>query len=74
MTPHIEAKEGEIAKIILMPGDPLRAQYIAENFLTDPKLVTKVRNIFGYTGKYKRKRNNSNGLRHGHSKHGDLCV
>lgn len=53
MTPHIEAKKGEIAKTVLLPGDPLRAKYIAENYLTDVKLVNQVRNIFAYTGKYK---------------------
>ena len=52
MTPHIEAKKGEIAKTVLMPGDPLRAKFIADNFLKDIKLVNKVRNIFAYTGKY----------------------
>lgn len=51
-TPHIEAKKGDFAKTVLMPGDPLRAKYIAENFLEDCKLVTKVRGILGYTGKY----------------------
>lgn len=55
MTPHIEAKKGEIAKTVLMPGDPLRAKFIADNFLTDVKLVNKVRNVFAYTGKYKGK-------------------
>ena len=55
MTPHIEAKIGEIAKTVLMPGDPLRAKYIAENFLEDVKLVNKIRNIFAYTGTYKGK-------------------
>ena len=53
MTPHINAKQGEIAKTVLMPGDPLRAKYIADNFLTDVKLVNEVRNIYAYTGKYK---------------------
>lgn len=52
MTPHINAKKSDIAKIVLMPGDPLRAKYIAENFLTDVKLVNAVRNCFMYTGKY----------------------
>jgi len=52
---HNEAKKEEIAKIVLMPGDPLRAKYIAENFLEDYKLVNKVRNMFAYTGKYKNK-------------------
>ena len=53
MTPHNEARKGDIAKTVLMPGDPLRAKFIAENFLTDVRLVNKVRNIFAYTGKYK---------------------
>lgn len=55
MTPHIEAKKGEIAKIVIMPGDPLRAQMIAETYLEDAKLVTKVRGILGFTGTYKGK-------------------
>lgn len=55
MTPHIEAKKGEIAKIVIMPGDPLRAKLIAENYLENPKLVNTVRNIYAYTGKYKGK-------------------
>ena len=52
-TPHNSAEKGDFAKTVLMPGDPLRAKYIAENYLTDAKLVTSVRNIYGYTGKYK---------------------
>lgn len=52
-TAHISAKKGDFAKTVLMPGDPLRAKYIAENFLEDVKLVTSVRNMFGYTGTYK---------------------
>ena len=55
MTPHNEAKKGEVAKKVIMPGDPLRAKYIADTFLTDVKLVNKVRNIFAYTGLYKGK-------------------
>ena len=55
MTPHNEAKLVEIAKTVLMPGDPLRAKYVAENFLTDVKLVNKVRNVLAYTGLYKGK-------------------
>ena len=54
-TPHIEAQAGDFAKSVFMPGDPLRAKFIAENFLTDAKCVTKVRNMFGYTGTYKGK-------------------
>ncbi|KQR91825.1 purine nucleoside phosphorylase DeoD-type [Chryseobacterium sp. Leaf180] len=53
MSIHISAKRGDIAKVILMPGDPLRAQYIAENFLENPKLVSKTRGILYYTGIYK---------------------
>ncbi len=55
-TPHIEAKEGEIAESILLPGDPLRAKYIADNFMTDVALFNRVRNMLGYTGYYKGKR------------------
>lgn len=55
MAIHNEAKVGEIAKVVLMPGDPLRAKYIAENFLDDYKLVNEVRGILAYTGKYKGK-------------------
>lgn len=56
MTPHNEAKKEDIANIVIMPGDPLRAKYIAENYLTDYKLVSSVRNIYAYTGFYKGKR------------------
>lgn len=52
-TPHIEAKTGQIAKTVLMPGDPLRAKFIAETFLEDVKQFNTVRNMFGYTGTYK---------------------
>ena len=52
-TPHIAAAFGEIAKTVLMPGDPLRSKFIAENFIQDPKLVNNVRGIQGYTGTYK---------------------
>lgn len=55
MTPHNEAKKGEIAKIVIMPGDPLRAKYIAENFLEEAKLVNQIRGMYAYTGKYKGK-------------------
>ena len=55
-TPHIESKKNEIAENVIMPGDPLRAKYIAEKFLTDAKLVNRVRNMFAYTGKYKGKK------------------
>lgn len=52
-TPHISAAEGDFAKVVLMPGDPLRAKYIAETYLENPRLVTSVRNVLGYTGTYK---------------------
>lgn len=56
-TPHIEAKsQDDFAKTVLMPGDPLRAKYIAETYLTDVKQVNGVRNMLGYTGLYKGKK------------------
>ncbi|MEF9938755.1 MAG: purine-nucleoside phosphorylase [Clostridium sp.] len=55
-TPHIAAKEGEIAETILLPGDPLRAKYIADHFLTDVKQFNETRNMLGYTGYYNGKR------------------
>ena len=51
-TPHNAAKYGEIAKTVLMPGDPLRAKFVAETFLTDVKQFTGIRNMYGFTGKY----------------------
>ena len=54
-TPHIGAKKGDFAKTVLMPGDPLRAKYIAETYLENPRLVNSVRNMLGYTGTYKGK-------------------
>ena len=56
MSIHINAKKGEIADTILLPGDPLRAKYIAETFLEDVVQYNEVRNMFGYTGTYKGKR------------------
>jgi purine-nucleoside phosphorylase len=56
MTPHISAKKEQIAKTVLMPGDPLRAKWIAETFLKDAILVNDVRNMFAYTGTYKGKK------------------
>lgn len=52
-TPHINANPGDFADVVLMPGDPLRAKYIAETFLDDAVEVTNVRNMLGYTGTYK---------------------
>jgi purine-nucleoside phosphorylase len=56
MSIHIAAKPGEIAETILLPGDPLRAKFIAEHFLEKPALYTDVRNILGYTGTYQGRR------------------
>lgn len=56
MSTHIEAKNGDIAETILLPGDPLRAKWIAETFFENPVCFNKVRNMFGYTGTYKGKR------------------
>lgn len=56
MTIHCNAKKEDIEKIVLMPGDPLRAKYIAENFLTNVRLVNTVRNMLAYTGEYKGKK------------------
>lgn len=55
-TPHNSAQKGDFAKTVLMPGDPLRAKFIAETFLENPKLVTSVRNVLGYTGTYNGKK------------------
>ncbi len=52
MTPHNNAKKGEIAKTVIMPGDPMRAKYIAEKYLKDYKLVNEVRGMYAYTGLY----------------------
>ena len=51
-TPHNRANPGDFAKTVLMPGDPLRAKFIAETFLENPRLVTDVRGMLGYTGTY----------------------
>ena len=60
-TPHIGAEKGEIAETILLPGDPLRAKYIAEHFLEDVKQFNGTRNMLGYTGTYMQA-----GICHGH--------
>lgn len=56
MSVHIEAKKGEIAETVLLPGDPLRAKWIAETFLDNPVCFNKIRNMLGYTGTYNGKR------------------
>ena len=55
-TPHNAAEKGQIAKVVLMPGDPLRAKYIAETYLEDVECFNTVRNMLGYTGTYKGKK------------------
>ena len=55
-TPHIESKNEEIAKVVLMPGDPKRAKYIAENYLMDVQVVNQVRGMIAYTGYYKNRK------------------
>ncbi|MBP0973371.1 MAG: purine-nucleoside phosphorylase [Oscillospiraceae bacterium] len=52
-TPHLQGEKGDYAPVVLMPGDPLRAKYIAENFLENVRCVNEIRNMFGYTGTYK---------------------
>lgn len=74
MTPHISAKKEEIAKDILMPGDSLRAKYIAENFLSDYQLVNSIRNIYAYTGQYRGKPVTVMASRNGKSKYRDLFL
>ena len=55
-TPHIESKTNEIASIVLMPGDPNRAKFIADNYLNNVNVVNKVRGMLAYTGDYKGKK------------------
>lgn len=55
-TPHIAAQPGDFAEAVLMPGDPLRAEHIAQTFLSDARRVTDVRNVYGYTGLYRGRR------------------
>ncbi|SHI78221.1 purine-nucleoside phosphorylase [Rubritalea squalenifaciens DSM 18772] len=56
MTPHLEARLGDFAETVLLPGDPLRAQFIAESFLSNSKQVTGIRNMLGFTGEFEGKR------------------
>ena len=65
-TPHNSAVKGDFAKTVLMPGDPLRAKFIAETFLENPRLVNNVRGVQGYTGSYSQ--------RHGHAVHRYLFL
>ena len=67
-------KKEDVAKIVLMPGDPLRAKYIAENFLENAKLINTIRNIFGYTGTYKGKKITIFASRNGNAKYWNLLL
>ena len=73
-TPHNRANPGDFAKTVLMPGDPLRAQFIAETFLENPRLVTDVRGMLGYTGTYQGHPCQRDGQRHGHAVHRHLLL
>ena len=66
-TPHIGAQVGDIAETVLLPGDPLRAKFIAENFLEDVVEYNTVRGMYGYTGYYKGKENISSRFRNGYA-------
>lgn len=73
MSVHIEAKQGEIAESILLPGDPLRAKYIAETFLEDVTCYNNVRGMLGFTGTYKGKTCICSRYRYGCSFYFYLC-
>ena len=65
-TKHMNAAPGDFAETVLMPGDPLRAQYIAETYLEGARRVTDVRNMWGFTGSLQGNAGIGNGARHGH--------
>lgn len=74
-TPHIEVNEkSSFSKTVLMPGDPLRAKFIAETYLEDVKLINQVRNMLAYTGYYKGKENYRNGFRNGNAFNWNLFL
>ena len=73
-TPHIGAQKGEIASKVLLPGDPLRAKFIAENYLTDVKCYNEIRNMLGFTGLYKGERVSVQGSGMGVSSVGIYCY
>ena len=70
MSTHIAAKEGEIASRVLLPGDPLRAKFIAETFLENVRCYSTVRNMLGFTGTYKGKEVSVQGTGMGAPSHG----
>ena len=73
-TPHLEAKVGDIAETVLLPGDPLRAKFIAETFLEDVVQYNTVRGMYGYTGYYKWKKNISSRFRNGYAINGNILL
>ena len=72
MSTHIGAEPGEIAPTVLLPGDPLRAKWIAETFLDNATCYTEVRGMYGYTGTWQGRAGLGAGLRHGPAVAGDL--
>lgn len=74
MTPHIEASKDDIAKTVIMPGDPKRAEYIAKNYLTAYKLVNDVRGMKAFTGFYNGKRVTVMASRNGNAINGNLFL
>lgn len=73
-TPHISAEKGDFAKTVLMPGDPLRAKFIADAFLKDVRQVTGVRGMLGFTGTYEGRPIERDGQRHGYAVHRHLFL
>ena len=71
---HCNAKNEDIKKVVLMPGDPLRAKRIAEMYLENVQLVNSVRNIYTYTGTYKGKEITVMASRNGNSKYGNIFI
>ena len=74
MSVHIEAKKGEIAETVLLPGDPMRAKWIAETFLENPVCYNDVRGMLGFTGTYKGQKSISARNRNGNSFNVNLCT
>ncbi len=73
-TPHISAEKGDFAKTVLMPGDPLRAKFIADTFLKDVRQVTGVRGMLGFTGTLRGPSHQRDGQRHGYAVHRHLFL
>ena len=73
-TPHIAASKEQVAKTVLMPGDPLRAKFIAETFLDSYECVNSVRNMLGFTGEYKGKKVSVFWRWYGYAVRGDIFL